>query len=116
MRIISLFLWLALTSATAVAQLHLFPQPPDESLQYDESAEGRHNQRVENIVLEDSGSRVEERRVAGQTHSITVDPKTTGAPLPSYEVRPNDGARARPGNLDDADSNRAPRVWNLHKF
>ncbi|WP_313314415.1 hypothetical protein [Pulveribacter sp.] len=76
---------------------------------------GRHNQRVQRIVVEDAGSRVDELRVGGQTQSITVQPKT-GTPLPAYEVRSGDGARSRPGNLGDSDSVNAPRVWNLGRF
>jgi len=111
------FLLLVLSSAPALAQLHSFSQPSTPSETRDESVEGRHNQRVEEIVLEDAGSRIAERRVGGQTHSIVVEPKTTtGTPLPGYEVRAGDGARAQPGNLDGADDKRAPRVWNLHKF
>lgn len=75
----------------------------------------RRNQRVQRIVVEDAGSRVDELRVGGQTQSITVQPKT-GTPLPAYEVRASDGARSRPGNLGDSDSVNAPRVWNLGRF
>ncbi len=81
----------------------------------EQPADGRRNQRVQRIVVEDSGSRVDELRVGGQTQAITVQPKT-GAALPSYEVRANDGARARPGNLDASDTVTAPRVWNLGRF
>ncbi|AVO50242.1 hypothetical protein C6568_14045 [Melaminivora suipulveris] len=80
-----------------------------------EPLEGRRNQRVQRIVVEDAGSRVDELRVGGQTQSITVQPKTAAA-LPSYEVRAQDGARARPGNLDASDTVTAPRVWNLGRF
>jgi len=114
MRSLPLLLWLALTSTTATAQLHAFSPPPEALAEPDGSSAGRHNQRMENIVLEDAGSRVEERRVGGQTQRITVVPKTSGAPLPSYEVRTNDGARNHPA--EDADHKRAPRVWNLHQF
>lgn len=56
-------------------------------------------QRTQRIVVEDAGSRVDELRVGGQTKSITVQPKV-GSTLPSYEVRPSDGAR----------------LWNLGRF
>lgn len=77
--------------------------------------DGRRNQRMERIVVEDAGSRVDELRVGGQTQSITVQPKT-GTPLPAYQVQSNDGARARPGNFNESDTITAPRVWNLRKF
>lgn len=87
----------------------------DKLLKQEQSAEGRHHQRVQRIVVEDAGSRVDELRVGGQTQSITVQPKTATA-LPAYEVRSHDGARARPGNLDAGDTMTAPRVWNLGRF
>ncbi|MGB6116083.1 MAG: hypothetical protein WBF97_13480, partial [Comamonas sp.] len=58
-----------------------------------------HGQRIERIVVEDAGSRVDELRVGGETKSITVQPKV-GGDVPSYQVRPSDGAR----------------VWNLGRF
>ena len=73
------------------------------------------SQRIERIELEDAGNRIDELRVGGQTQHITVQPKT-GTPLPAYEVRANDGARARPGNFNQSDSVTAPRVWNLRQF
>ena len=117
----STFLLLALASAPALAQnaSQNAIQPSTDGrgqlLEREQQAEGRHNQRVEHIVVEDAGSRVQELRVGGQTQSITVQPKT-GTPLPAYEVRSNDGARARPGNFNESDTATAPRVWNLRNF
>ena len=85
------------------------------SNQEQQPLDGRRNQRVQRIVVEDGGSRVDELRIGGQTQSITVQPKT-GPALPAYEVRANDGARARPGNLGASDTVTAPRVWNLGRF
>src|SRR5690606_10961214 len=87
----------------------------EQLLIQEQPEDGRRNQRVQRIVVEDEGSRVDELRVGGQTQTITVQPKT-GTPLPAYEVKANDGARARPGNLDASDSIKAPRVWNLGRF
>lgn len=117
----STFLLLALASAPALAQnaSQNAIQPSADGrgklLEREQQTEGRHNQRVEHIVVEDAGSRVQELRVGGQTQSITVQPKT-GTPLPAYEVRSNDGARARPGNFNESDTVTAPRVWNLRNF
>ena len=117
----STFLLLALASAPALAQnasqnaIQPSADGRGQLLEREQQAEGRHNQRVEHIVVEDAGSRVQELRVGGQTQSITVQPKTAAA-LPSYEVRAQDGARARPGNLDASDTVTAPRVWNLGRF
>ena len=71
-------------------------------------------ERTKEVVREER-YRVDELRVGGQTQHITVQPKT-GTPLPAYEVRANDGARARPGNFNQSDSVTAPRVWNLRQF
>lgn len=117
----STFLLLALASAPALAQnasqnaIQPSADGRGQLLEREQQAEGRHNQRIEHIVVEDAGSRVQELRVGGQTQSITVQPKT-GTPLPAYEVRSNDGARARPGNFNESDTVTAPRVWNLRNF
>ncbi|WP_313074822.1 hypothetical protein [Melaminivora sp.] len=115
-------LLLALTAAPALAQNAgqnaTSPNAGAEvqlSNQEQEPLDGRRNQRVQRIVVEDGGSRVDELRIGGQTQSITVQPKA-GPALPAYEVRANDGARARPGNLDTSDTITAPRVWNLGRF
>ncbi|MGE4328913.1 hypothetical protein [Diaphorobacter sp.] len=90
-------------------------QERTQPLTREPTLEDRRNQRAERIVVEDAGSRVQELRVGGQTQSITVQPKT-GTPVPAYEVRANDGARARPGNFNESDTVTAPRVWNLRAF
>ena len=121
MRAVHSLLLLALASAPALAQdASQNPQQPNaggrgQLSTQEQKADDRREQRVERIVVEDAGSRVDELRVGGQTQSITVQPKT-GTPMPAYEVRANDGARARPGNFNESDSVNAPRVWNLRKF
>jgi hypothetical protein len=80
------------------------PQPLD----------GRRNQKIERIRIEDSGARIDELRVGGQTQSITVQPK---ADVPEYEFQPSDLARSRPAdNRDGLSSPSSQRVWNLFKF
>ena len=70
--------------------------------------------RIENIVVEDDRTRIEERRVRGETEKVTVQPKNSKAP--SYEIVMGDGSRdlmAGPG------SNRGTvgqRVWRLLTF
>ena len=76
-------------------------------------AEGRRNQKIENIHVEDNGARVDEVRYGGQTQSITVQPK---ANVPAYEVLPNDGGRERQGQAETGSSGIGARVWNLLKF
>jgi len=69
------------------------------------------NQRVEHIRLEDSGSRVDEMRVGGQTKSITVRPK---ADVPAYDVRPADVTR--PALSESAPGSAGPRTWKVFSF
>ncbi|TWO68698.1 hypothetical protein FN976_22125 [Caenimonas sedimenti] len=78
-------------------------------------ADPRLNQKIERIVIEDEGSRVEEVRVGGQTQSVTVQPR--GA-LPAYEMQPNDLARNRPGDGREglSGSGGRQRVWNVLNF
>ena len=71
-------------------------------------------QRIEQIRTEDQGARIDELRVGGQTQSITVQPKT--GDMPEYEVQSPDGARSRAGSRSGAETNTAPRVWNVIKF
>ncbi|MDD0810628.1 hypothetical protein PSQ20_09800 [Curvibacter sp. RS43] len=72
------------------------------------------DQRIQHIVVEDSGSRVDEVRYGGQTQSVTVQPK--GSRLPEYEVLSNDGTRSRPTARDEGTGPLGARVWNLFKF
>jgi len=82
--------------------------------QADDAAPGRRNQKVERLVHEDSGSRIEEVRYGGQTESITVQPK---APLPGYEVTPPTMARNPAGDDRSGRSGSGgTRFWNVFKF
>ena len=78
-------------------------------------ADPRLNQKIERIVVEDEGSRVEEVRVGGQTQSVTVQPR--GA-MPAYEMQPNDLARSQPGDNREGSSGGGgrQRVWNVLAF
>lgn len=87
------------------------PQEPSSA-----SAEGRNNQRIERLTVEDGGSRVDELRVGGQTKSITVKPKSAEGNIPEYEVIPNNGIRDGGPSKSGADAFQAPRVWTLRKF
>jgi hypothetical protein len=79
-----------------------------------EPAEGRQNQKIERIRIEDGGSRIDELRYGGQTQSITVQPK---ADVPEYGIQPPDLARVRPGDQRDGMGNAAgQRFWNVLKF
>jgi hypothetical protein len=96
----------AQTAAQPVAAAPAPQQAPDK-------AEGRRNQKIENIHVEDGGAKVDEVRYGGQTQSITVQPK---ANVPPYEVLPNDGGRERQGQSETGNGGNGPRVWNVMKF
>lgn len=77
-------------------------------------AEGRRNQKIERIRVEDEGSRIDEVRYGGQTQSITVQPK---GELPAYDVDPGNLSRTRPGDARDGLSGAGgQRSWNLLRF
>jgi hypothetical protein len=71
----------------------------------------KQNQKIERIHVEDSGVKIDEVRYAGQTQSITVQPKDG---LPAYEIQPATPSRQR------VDDGRKPvggeRVWNVLNF
>ena len=54
-------------------------------------APGVIEKRTERIQIEDSGARIDELRVGGETKTITVQPKSR---LPSYQVEPTSGERS----------------------
>jgi hypothetical protein len=104
---------LALACLAPLAAVHAqsVPPPPDAK---QEPLDGRKNQKIERIHVEDGGASVDEVRYGGQTQSITVQPK---ANVPAYEVRPNsEGYRERQGAGETGGNGNGPRVWNLMKF
>ena len=96
---------LALALIAAAAAVHA---------QEDPAAPGRRNQKIERIVHEDSGSRIEELRVGGQTQNITVQPK---AEVPEYQVEPANMARQRERQDRSGSSETGgTRSWTVLKF
>ena len=79
-----------------------------------EPLDGRRNQKIEHITVEDRGAKVDEVRYGGVTQSITVQPKDSA--LPSYDIQPTDGTRQRTGATDGNSSSGGQRVWNVLKF
>lgn len=69
------------------------PAPPTEA----PPPQASPDQKIERIRHEDSGARIDEVRYAGQTQSITVQPKGGAT---AYDVLPTSGQR----------------VWNVLKF
>ena len=72
------------------------------------------DQKIQRIRTEDSGSRIDELRVGGETQSITVQPKA-GSGIPSYEVKPPESAKGNSPSASSGDTN-GSRVWNVLKF
>jgi hypothetical protein len=107
-----LLLSAVLASASALAQTPAAPPPP--LVQDAPALEGRKNQKVEKIHVEDSRVSIDEIRYAGQTQSITVQPK---ADVPEYEIQPNDLTHSRPADSREGlSTTNGPRVWNVFKF
>lgn len=93
---LALPLLLAAWPAFAQSQGQNSPQPAPAgreqlSNQEREVLDGRRNQKIERIRLEDSGSVIDEVKYGGQTQSISVQPK---AGVPRYEVQPVTGQRS----------------------
>jgi hypothetical protein len=93
---------LALAGSPALAQTTAIPLAPAA-----EEGPLTGEPRVQHIVVEDKGSRIEETRVRGQVQRITVTPKV-GSKL-SYEIVPTDGA-------GDSKGSAGKRVWNVLQF
>lgn len=75
---------------------------------------GRPDQRIEHIRVEDSGARIDELRVGGETQSITVQPKSG---MPAYEILPTDGKNSPPALTRDGSPRGAgERVWKVLSF
>jgi len=103
---LAVFACLALAATGAVAQ--------ETDPAQDTAAPGRRNQRIERIVHEDAGARIEELRYGGQMQSITVQPK---GDLPAYEVEPANLSRSRPADHRHGLSGAGgQRSWNLLRF
>ena len=70
--------------------------------------------KVEHIVIEDGGTRIEELRVRGTTQRIVVTPKV--GTTKSYEIITGDGSREM---FDGANTSRGAagkRVWHVLSF
>lgn len=70
--------------------------------------------RVQHIVVEDEGSRIEELRVRGATQRITVQPKVGTAK--GYEILVGDGSRDLGEGVNTSRGAAGKRVWNVLSF
>jgi hypothetical protein len=92
---------MATCSAASAQEASPAPQPSPEP-------------KVEHIVIEDGGSRIEELRVRGTTQRIVVTPKV--GTTKSYEIITGDGSREM---FDGANTSRGAagkRVWHVLSF
>jgi len=88
--------------------------PDAATARQDKNREGRRNQKIERIQIDDGGAKVDELRYGGQTQSITVTPKGR---MPAYEVKPTDPGRTQSqGQGDAAGGGTGPTLWNVLKF
>jgi hypothetical protein len=70
--------------------------------------------KVQRLVIEDDGARIEELRVRGQTQRITVTPK--GAIKRGYEIIPADGGRDMSYSAGSGRGAAGQRVWHVLTF
>lgn len=69
--------------------------------------------RVQRIVLEDEGARIEELRVRGLTQRVVIKPRNAA----EYEIVPAAGGRDPSQNRANSNPGAGgQRVWNLLKF
>ena len=77
-------------------------------------ADGKPERRIERIRIEDTGARVDELRVGGETQSITVSPK---GGLPAYELLPSGTAQGvATGPRNSSAASGGTRVWKILGF
>lgn len=94
--------WLAL-SGTASAQQRVPAAAPAGT-----------EPRVQQIVVEDEGSRIEELRVRGATQRITVQPKV--GTTKGYEILVGDGSRDLSDGVNTTRGAAGKRVWHVLSF
>lgn len=70
--------------------------------------------RVQQIVVEDEGSRIEELRVRGATQRITVKPKVGTSQ--GYEIIVGDGSRDLSDGVNTSRGAAGKRVWHVLSF
>lgn len=99
-------LMLQCVAAAALAQT---PSPAESG-----PAASEDGMRIERLRTEDSGSRIDETRVRGETQSITVTPK---GGMPVYRVLPSSANRPpASGARSEAGARGVTRVWTLFDF
>jgi hypothetical protein len=108
---------LALNLSTALAQTPQATRAQDASpstgvrAESAQSPDGRTEPRIQKIIHEDAGSRIDELRVAGETKSITVTPK---GGMPAYDV--GTANNNRPSGSGERETSNGPRGWKILGF
>ena len=120
----SVLLSIACLALAGVAQAQTAPDaaapsaasaPNDGLTRAEKREEGRRNQKIERIHIDDGGAKVDELRYGGQTQNITVTPKNER--MPQYEVVPNNNnSRTGQQGGGDAGTGTGPTLWNVLKF
>ena len=95
---------------TALAAAALLAGPASRAQEASAAPAPGPEPKVQRIVLEDEGSRIEELRVRGITRRVTVQPKLPGAP--GYAIGVN--ADGRDASQDRRGEGRA--LWQLLAF
>jgi hypothetical protein len=103
-----LVIFTALACARVLAQT---AAPP--LVQESQPLDPKSNQKIEHIHVEDKTVKIDERRYAGQTENITVQPKDG---LPAYEILPPTQARQRVDDPRRGTATGGERVWNVFGF
>jgi hypothetical protein len=75
---------------------------------------GSSEPKVEFLVIEDDGARIEELRVRGQSQRIVVTPKRGGRL--AYEIITGDGARDLSAGANTSRGAAGQRVWHVLSF
>ncbi len=88
-------------------------QTGSSSLSKTEQKPASGEQKIERIRTEDTGNRIEELRVGGETQTIDVQPK---ANLPAYQIKPDAAGSAGPAQRDAAPSAQGVRTWKILNF
>jgi hypothetical protein len=90
-----------------------FAQAETRLVQQPRTSAGGQEQKIELIVHEDAGSRIEETRYGGITQSITVESKLGGVP---YQIAPTDGTRSTQPGWNNAKDSAGKAHWQVGTF
>lgn len=103
-------------SLCALALLGALPchAQPNAALPTPAPAAGMPEPKVQHILIEDDGARIEELRVRGHTQRIVVSPKRGGAA--PFEIITGDGSRDLGDGANTSRGAAGKRVWNVLKF